>query len=134
MNRPKSIALLWVSMPCLVFAEPLWVGKFVSDDGQIPPPWKIEQLDPKVPPTRYRLRNWDGVPAVEAEAKRSMALLVRPVEVDLGKTPVLCWRWRVDAPIASTDMDRKSGDDYAARVYLTFEVAPHQLSFATRAK
>lgn len=134
MNRPKFVALLWVSVPGLVFAGPLWVGKFVSSDGQIPPTWKIEQLDPRVPPTRYRLRQWDGVPAVEAQARHSMALLVRPVAVDLEKTPVLCWRWRVDAPVASADMDRKSGDDYAARVYLTFEVAPDRLSFATRAK
>lgn len=126
--------LLLAAMPVLGRAEPQWVGRFVSPDGQIPAPWTIQQLDKRVPPTRYRLREWDGVPAVEAHAKQSMALLARPVEVDLERTPVLCWRWRIDAPVASADLTRKSGDDYAARVYLTFEVAPDQLGFATRAK
>ena len=31
-------------------------------------------------------------------------------------------------------MNIKSGDDYAARVYLTFTVPPEQLGFATRTK
>jgi hypothetical protein len=63
-----------------------------------------------------------------------MALLGRTVAVDLKKTPILCWQWRIDAPVASADMNKKSGDDYAARVYLTFTVPPEQLGFATRTK
>lgn len=103
-------------------------------DGRIPPPWSIGRLDQRVPPTNYRLREWDGVPAVEAHARRSMALLKRPLEIDLERTPVLCWRWRIDAPVVSADMTQKAGDDYAARVYLTFDVAPDQFDFATQAK
>ncbi len=80
-----------------------------------------------MPPTSYRTGSWDGVHAVEAHAVSSMALLARPVAIDLVATPVLCWRWRIDAPVQSADMTRKSGDDYAARVYLSFEVAPDQL-------
>jgi hypothetical protein len=49
-------------------------------------------------------------------------------------TPILCWQWRIDAPITSADMTKKSGDDYAARVYLNFDVPADQLDFATRSK
>lgn len=63
-----------------------------------------------------------------------MALLARPVEVDLNRTPVLCWRWRVDAPLIKADMATKAGDDYAARVYVSFAMPPAELSFMTRAK
>lgn len=114
-------------------AEPLWVGRF-GDGPAIPEPWKVEQIDKKVPPTEYRLRRWDGVDAVEAKADRSMAWLLRPLTVDLGKTPVLCWKWRIDAPVAKGDIHRKSGDDYAARVYLMFSVADQHLGFGTRTK
>ncbi|HAF54856.1 MAG TPA: hypothetical protein DCL01_06500 [Thauera sp.] len=110
-----------------------WVGRF-GGEGPPPEPWRIQQLDERIPPTRYTLREWDGVPAIEAQAERSMALLGRPVEVDLAATPYLCWLWRVDAPVADADMTRKAGDDYAARVYLTFDVAPEALGFGTRAK
>ena len=36
--------------------------------------------------------------------------------------------------MVSADMTRKSGDDYAARVYLVFDLPPDQLSLATRVK
>lgn len=63
-----------------------------------------------------------------------MALLGRTLAVNLKKTPILCWQWRIEAPVAAADMTRKSGDDYAARVYLTFAVPPDQLNFGTRTK
>jgi hypothetical protein len=115
-------------------AESVWVGRFAADESAIPAPWRVEQIDSRVPPTRYSLRHWDGVQAVEARAHKSMALLVRPLRIELEKTPILCWQWRIDAPLQTADMSRKSGDDYAARVYLTFSIAPAQLSLATRAK
>ena len=110
-----------------------WVGRFPSAGDFPPSPWKVERLDERVPPTRYGLRVWDGVAAVEAQASKSMALFGRPLEIDLQKTPFLCWQWRIDAPVASADMTQKSGDDYAARVYLTFNVPPDQLGVLTRA-
>jgi hypothetical protein len=115
-------------------AESVWVGRFSAGTAPLPPPWRVERIDERVPPTRYALRHWDGVDAVEAHASKSMALLGRPLEIDLEKTPILCWQWRIDAPVASADMTRKSGDDYAARVYLTFAVPPEQLSLGTRTK
>jgi hypothetical protein len=75
-----------------------------------------------------------GVPAIEARADRSMALLARPLAVDLAATPVLCWRWLVDAPVAKADMTRKTGDDFAARVYVAFDIPDNQLDLATKLK
>jgi len=115
-------------------AEPLWVGRFSESDAAVPAPWKIERLSDKFPPTRYAVRRWDGVVGIEAHARKSMALFGRNVTVDLKKTPILCWQWRIDAPVASADMSTKAGDDYAARVYLTFTLPPDELSFGTRAK
>jgi hypothetical protein len=118
-------------VPTLASAEPAWVGRF-PDSGAIPAPWQIEHLNKDFAPTRYGLRVWDGVAAVEAHAEKSMALLARPVDIDLAKTPILCWRWRVDAPLKTADMTTKAGDDYAARVYLSFEVPPDTLGLGTR--
>lgn len=134
MTRRFPACLLGMSISLAAWADPLWVGRFSENDAAIPAPWKIEHLDQRVPPTLYAVRKWDGVVAIEAKARKSMALLGRIVTVDLKKTPILCWQWRIDAPVASADMNRKSGDDYAARVYLTFAVPPDQLSFGTRTK
>jgi hypothetical protein len=126
--------LIGMALPLSVLADELWVGRFSDADAPLPAPWKIEQLDSRVPPTEYALRKWDGVVAIEAKAKKSMALFGRAVVVDLRKTPILCWLWRIDAPVASADMTRKSGDDYAARVYLTFAVPGEQLGFGVRTR
>jgi hypothetical protein len=72
--------------------------------------------------------------AVEGSAEASMALLARPITVDLAATPILCWRWRIVAPVAGADMRRKAGDDYAARVYVGFDIADGQLGLATKMK
>ncbi len=124
---------LFSALTAAINAEPLWVGKFDGANG-LPSGWKVEHLNTKFPPTEYRARNWDGVPAIEATAVKSMALLGRTITVDLDKTPVLCWRWRIAQPVASANLNNKAGDDYAARVYLTFTVPPDALGFATRAK
>ena len=113
-------------------AEPIWVGKFLPSSEGLPPPWKVEQLNKAIPPTTYKTREWDGVQAIEAHAVKSMALLARSLEVDLAKTPVLCWRWRIDAPLKTADMKTKAGDDYAARVYLSFTVPSESLGLGTR--
>ena len=133
LSRFLGLALVLGASPG-ASAETVWVGRFSEGDTSIPAPWKVERLSEKHPPTRYALRRWDGVIAIEAHADKSMALLGRPVAVDLKKTPILCWQWRIDAPVASADMTTKSGDDYAARVYLTFSVPPEQLGLGTRAK
>jgi hypothetical protein len=136
MSRPLHMALAALAVLSLstARADSVWVGRFTATDGALPPPWRVERIDQRVPPTRYAVRRWDGVDAVEALASKSMALLGRPLRIDLDKTPILCWLWRVDAPVASADMTRKSGDDYAARVYLNFDIPAEQLDFATRSK
>ena len=113
--------------------QPVWIGQF-SGSGAVPPPWRVVQVGRKVPPTQYRRAIVAGVPAIEARAERSMALLARPIAVDLAATPVLCWRWFVDAPVAKADMTKKSGDDFAARVYVSFDVPDAQMSAGTRFK
>lgn len=130
----SAFAAIIALISTYAMAETVWVGRFQAGATEIPSPWRVEQIDQRIPATRYNLRLWDGVASVEAHASMSMALLGRPLDVDLQKTPILCWQWRVDAPVTSADMTRKAGDDYAARVYLTFDVPPDQLDLGTRMK
>jgi hypothetical protein len=128
------LAVALASAAAAATPEDALIGQFPAPagDGAIPAPWAVEQFDKSVAPTKYRLRQWDGVNAVEASAEHSMAVLVRPVDIDLAATPVLCWRWRVDSTIAKADIRTKAGDDYAARIYLMFRVDPKNLGFGVR--
>ncbi len=133
---PRSVAflVLCAASPAAQANGPVWLERFSGPSADVPAPWKIVQLDKKVAPTRYRIASWDGVLGIEAIADQSMALLARPVEVDLDRTPVLCWRWRVDAPLANADMATKAGDDYAARVYVSFVLPPSEIGWVLRSK
>lgn len=129
-----KLFLLAAAATAIVAAgSPVWVGKFAGS-GAIPAPWRVVQLDKKTKPTTYRLARVAGVDAVEALANDSMALLARPLSVDLAATPILCWRWLVDAPVARGDMTKKSDDDYAARLYVAFDMPDSAMSAATRFK
>lgn len=136
MKWPQTLSIVFaLAHAGSAYAAPLRVGDFAAA-GEVPPaPWEVVQLNQKVPATRYRSMVWDGVAAVEARADASMALLARPLQtVDLQATPVMCWKWRVDATLHKADLATKAGDDYAARVYVTFVLPSESLSFGLRVK
>jgi hypothetical protein len=84
--------------------------------------------------TRYSLVPDVGKVVLKAEAESSMSGLIHPVRVDIRRYPLLRWRWKVSAPLKTADMTQKSGDDYAARIYVMFDYPAEKLSFGTRAK
>lgn len=138
--KPASF-LLGLGICALLFS-PIMLAQAISlplnnwrhENPEVTAPWRSVQLDKRIKPTTYRVVLWDGVNAMEALADNSMALLGRSVEVDLSLTPVLCWRWRVEGVVRSANMSKKSGDDYAARIYLALRLPSELLSFAARAK
>ena len=67
----------------------------------------------------------------ESECAAS-ARMIRLEDVDLAKTPVLHWRWRVDRPLTIEAERTKAGDDFAARVYVMFRFEPDKASFLQR--
>lgn len=71
--------------------------------------------------TYYKLVNEDGRTVLRADSSAAASGLYREVNVDLGKTPILNWTWKVDRiPAASADERTRAGDDYPARVYVVF--------------
>jgi hypothetical protein len=129
-RRRLAAALSLVAVTCGAAADVAWVGRF--DAGLAP--WQEVRLNAELKPNTFSARTWDGVAAVEVRSSSSMSLLARPVTVDLQRTPVLCWRWRVDAPLQSADMSRKSGDDYAARLYVSLSLPEAEKSLGLRAQ
>lgn len=97
-------------------------------------PWREVRLNPKLRPNRVERVDWDGVAALRVLSDASMSLMARPVTLDLQRTPVLCWRWRVDAPLKAADITRRSGDDTAARLYVSLRIPPQDQGFALRAQ
>jgi hypothetical protein len=77
-----------------------------------------------------------GEGALRAESRCAASGLLLPLEgIDLGATPRLRWRWKVETPIdASLDERSKQGDDFAARVYVAFAFEPARAGLWERAR
>jgi len=72
--------------------------------------------------TSYRLARVDGRQAVHAVCDEGAAsALYTRTEIDLRETPVIEWSWRVKETFSGIDERTRSGDDFAARIYLVDE-------------
>lgn len=70
--------------------------------------------------TRYFLENSDGQLALRADSSAAASGRYREVSVDLNKTPILNWMWKVDGILTGNDERTRKGDDYPARLYVVF--------------
>jgi hypothetical protein len=127
-----SWALAAIALAALATSSAVPVGRFTSP-GTPPAPWRMVKLKGTAP-TQYRVNVVGGRMAIEATVDNSMSIMMRPISVDLARTPHMCWRWYVNGPVARADMNKRSGDDYAARVYIGFDMPDSALSGSERLK
>jgi len=94
------------------------IGRFSAGDLT---GWKVREFKGRA---RYEIEDdpEGGEGSVLAASSRGAAsALYHEREIDLGATPILSWRWRVESPLPIADERRKGGDDFAARVYVVSE-------------
>lgn len=105
-----------------------WVSLgFRADWGDT---WRSVEF-PEKEPTEYEFNAADN--SVCARADRSASARIRPLPEGETIPTRLRWEWRVDSVLEDGDARRKSGDDYAARVYVNFDVRS-SLSYWEQAK
>jgi hypothetical protein len=112
------------------------VGKFSSwMVGQaMPDGWKPLTFK-KIPKhTSYEVVKDGGVTIVKAVSEASASGLIKPVVIDPIEFPIVRWRWKIDNVLQRSDVALKEGDDYPARLYITFEYDPDRVSFGKKLK
>ena len=73
--------------------------------------------------------------AMRAESRCSASALAVPLDgIDLREWPILRWSWKVEQPLARRDERAKSGDDFAARVYVMFRFDPDRATWSERVR
>lgn len=104
----------------------------VLGSGGLPLNWeplKIKKID--------RLTCYDWSPrerAIHAVSSASASGLIYRLDHSAADFPLLRWRWRVPRAIPGGNEKSKAGDDYAARLYVTFRYDPAKAGRGTRIK
>lgn len=114
----------------------LTVGAFSSaPEGTAPPPgWTPLSFKKVTTRTAYAVVRDEGTTVVRADSRAGASGLTRTVSIDLREYPVVAWRWKIVNVIAKGDVTTKAGDDYAARLYITFAYDPDKVSFSKKAR
>ncbi len=99
-----------------------------------PPGWESLTFPRVARHTRYTVVREGERFVLRAESEAAASALYRPLDLDPRVYRVLSWRWKVERVIDRSDPRRKSGDDYAARVYVAFQYNPATASAWERAR
>ncbi|HXG27981.1 MAG TPA: DUF3047 domain-containing protein [Nevskiales bacterium] len=114
--RAHALAILsLILLPLPLGAETLWVGRFSAGDLQ---GWEAKVFNR---PTDYRIVELGDRRVLQATCENAASALYRRLRVDLVRTPMLRWSWRVEGAYRGLDETRKQGDDYLARLYVVID-------------
>lgn len=114
----------------------LEVGKFSSSQvgTALPEGWKPLTFK-KIPKhTSYEVMKEGDVTIVKAVSSASASGLTKPVVIDPREYPIIRWRWKIDNVLKGSDVTLKEGDDFPARLYITFAYDPDKVSFGKKLK
>ena len=110
------------------------VAKFSSGTvGQaMPDGWKPLTFKKIPKQTLYELVKDGESVVVKAMSDASASGLTKEVRIDPKDYPIIRWRWKVDNLLRRSDVNRKTGDDYPARIYVTFEYNPEKTGLSKK--
>lgn len=130
MSRAPLAALLLASSLAIA-ADPAPFSA-ASPGSALPGAWR-EQHVPRATPSELRLVVDEGRTVLQVRARAAAGAAIHPLR-EAAEGAVLAWRWKVDHVVEHADMDSRDGDDFAARVYVFFDVPLDALPLADRWK
>ncbi len=133
------LLLLLLIFPFYATSQPqsfIEVGMFSTEklENKIPSNWKPLTFKKIERHTTYSLVKDGESIILKAVSETSASGLIREIKIDPKQYPIVRWRWKVENILEKGDVRKKQGDDYPARVYITFEYDPSQLGLIEKAK
>jgi len=99
----------------------------------LPAGWRPLTL-PRVAAPEFSLVDDAGVTVLRSRAVAAAGTVAHDLDADPAARPTLAWRWKVDRVLARANLAEKAGDDFAARVYVFFDVPVESLPLGARVK
>jgi len=99
----------------------------------LPAGWRPLRLPGIAPPDVGLVRD-DGATVLRSRAAAAAGTVAYALDVLPADRPILSWRWKVDRVVERANLAEKGGDDFAARVYVFYDVPVETLPFGARVK
>jgi len=96
----------------------------------LPAPWRAQAL-PRIRAGDVQLVAEGDRTVLRVRSENAFGAAAIRLRVE---APVLSWRWKVDRVLDKARLGAREGDDFAARVYVSFEIPMDQLTFAERTR
>ena len=114
----------------------VYVGTFsrAQAGGAHPDSWKPLTFEKIQKHTEYSLVEDDGTVVLKAVSDGSSSGLTREVTIDPRLYPIVEWRWKIENVLNNGDVTTKEGDDYPARLYITFAYDGSKVGFFEKAQ
>ena len=112
------------------------IGPFSTADpnGPWPDGWKPLTFPKIAQHTTYSLvRDGDRV-AVKAASQASSSGYTKEMLIDPKVYPIIHWQWKVSNILKAGNVAKKEGDDYPARIYVTFQYDSAKVGLFGKAK
>ncbi len=128
-----SIAVTPVASALAV--EPGTVAPFSTAEpgAALPAGWGLVTLPGRKAP-EFTLVREEGVTVLRVHAQAAAGSAAYRFTADPRARSNVSWRWKVDHALTGARFGAKEGDDFAARLYVTFDVPMESLPFVARAK
>jgi hypothetical protein len=94
--------------------------------------WRHQTLPKVERANEFELVPDQGRRVLRIRSSSSASSWVTPLDIDATRWPLLRWQWKVSRSLAGSDLRTKRGDDYAARLYVLFDLPLEQLSLGDR--
>ncbi|PWK89808.1 hypothetical protein C7456_104161 [Fulvimonas soli] len=130
--RPAMASLLALSPVPAPAAGPSLDFSGAAPGTNLPAGWTRYAMSRHKPPAAVTVEAMDGRSVVHIAADRGAGAIAHRFDAPAQST--LRWRWKIDRTVAKGDLGKKAGDDFAARVYVFFDVPRSQLTFGQRMK
>ena len=104
-----------------------------ASGAALPSGWRRIAI-PGVKRNEFALVAEDGRTVLRVRSESAAGSAAHDLAADPGATPVLAWRWKVERALDRAAWGTKEGDDFAARIYVTFDLPLDRLPLAERAK
>ena len=129
----RVLACLSIFAACALAAESPAPFSAASPGKALPAGWRMLTL-PRVTPASVELVDDAGTTVLRVASHAAAGSAAHALDLDPATHPRLAWRWKVENVVAHADLARKDGDDFAARVYVFFDVRPSELPWKERVK